>query len=222
MLILITAFFPILFTGFIFLVSKAKKGAAGIESAQPLLIAFVLVLGFICFVEDDQTIFHCYKNTLSCEYWRSTIMRPELRFVRSYDLSDVEHIELKKRRRYRRRGTRTFYQIIFHSGTEKTVFPRKFSYQGDALDEIRRLNRFLQTDKKEYLYKKKCYDGLTDFDIGLKYSFFLTTFACMALFVYDRKKKTRKIKRKCLPNPARRKKVNKEDDFGLKNRDDSF
>lgn len=222
MLVVFAFLFPILFTGFIFLVSTTKKGAAGIESTQPLLTSFVFVLGFFCFVKDNQMIFHCHKETLSCEYWRSTIMRPELRFSRSYDLSDLEYIELKKKRRYSRRGTRTFYRIIFHSGTKTDVFPRKFYNKSDAANEIERLNVFLQTDKKEYLYKEKWYDGLSGFDIGLKYSFFLTTFACMALFIYDRKKKTRKIKRKSLPNPARRKKVNKEGDFGLKNRDDSF
>lgn len=187
-MIMLFPFIPIGIAALFCLKLKGEKRKEAFSRFKLVLACFVAVLGWFYFFEDKQLIFECAKETARCDYYHSTIADPELRFVKSYDFTKWTNIELQSfKRRSGRYSSTTRYKIVFHSGTEQEEFPATFSIKEWAEEEIGKINRFLKTDRKRYVYEEGSADQ-NSFSDGIRYSLILTTSVWLIWLLYDRKK----------------------------------
>lgn len=197
-LFLLPSLLPFFVIGFAYLILRLTKKLTPetLSRLRLVLASFAVIMGWVYFFEDKQTIFECRKPSLTCVYYHSTIADPKLRFVRSYDLNSLQHIELKtEKRRKGKYSTRNVYKIVFHSETAQDEFPETFDIEDWAQEEIGKINRFLQDGKKQrYVYREGS-EEINEFDQGIKFSFFLTTTLFFVWILYDRRKKIKKSRK---------------------------
>lgn len=174
---------------------KLRKGridASTLTLAKGLLGAFIAASAWFCLFEDKQTILECRKDAMICSYYRSTIANPELRLSRSFDIKDVQSIELKtEKRRSGKYSTKTVYRIVFVTPTAREEFPTTFDIQEWAVEEIGKINRFLKSNRESYVFSKGSSE-INEFERGMLFSAVLTTFALAFWCFFDRRKKAAK------------------------------
>ena len=174
---------------------KLRKGridASTLTLAKGLLAAFAAVMAWFCLFEDKQAILKCRKDAMVCSYYRSTVANPELRLSRSFDIKDVQSIELKtEKRRSGKYSTKTVYRIVFVTPTAREEFPTTFDIQEWAVEEIGKINRFLKSNRESYVFSKGSSE-INEFERGMLFSAVLTTFALAFWCFFDRRKKAAK------------------------------
>lgn len=168
---------PVMVIGFALMMLKLRDGkidAAALTKLKWILAAFAAVMAWFCLFEDKQTILECRKETMTCTYYRSTIAVPELRPARSFVIKDVRNIELQtEKRRSGKYSTETVYRIVFVTPTAQEEFPTTFDIKEWAMEEIGKINRFLNSDRNVYLYSKGSL-GINGFERGLVFSCILS------------------------------------------------
>lgn len=189
---LIPLLLPVVIIGLVLILLKIRTGKIDetvLSRTKWLLCAFAAVLSFFCLFEDKQTIFECRKDTMTCTYYRSTIAAPELRPARSFDIKDVRNIELTtERRRQGERYYKKVYRIVFVTPTAREEFPTVFDIKEWAEEEIGKINRFLKTDRKVYIYSDGTPD-INEFERGMIFAAVLTTLAFVFWCFADWKRK---------------------------------
>ncbi len=186
---------PVMIIGLSLMLLKMRGGGIGADSAlktKLILGAFAAVMAWFCLFKDKQTILECRKDAMICSYYRSTIANPELRLSRSFDIKDVQSIELKtEKRRSGKYSTKTVYRIVFVTPTAREEFPTTFDIQEWAVEEIGKINRFLKSNRESYVFSKGSSE-INEFERGMLFSAVLTTFALAFWCFFDRRKKAEK------------------------------
>lgn len=142
---------------FVLLYLFKKKGGVFPDNVKSrikyLILAFLAVGAWQIFFEDSKIAVTCDAETKVCSYYRSTIANKELRFVRTYDLSETVGVSVEKHKHYSGRGrSDTYYKIVFENGDGGIDFPKTFSFESDAAREAEKIRRFLSGEKKNYGY----------------------------------------------------------------------
>lgn len=187
--------FPVMIIGLSLTIIKLRKGridASTLTLAKGLLGAFIAASAWFCLFDDKLTILECRKDAMVCSYYRSTVANPELRLSRSFDIKDVQSIELKtEKRRSGKYSTKTVYRIVFVTPTAREEFPTTFDIQEWAVEEIGKINRFLKSNRESYVFSKGSSE-INEFERGMLFSAVLTTFALAFWCFFDRRKKAAK------------------------------
>ncbi len=170
--------------GITFLCKKEEDRRKAVSRIKYVLAALLIVEGWFYFFENKEVLLDCRKDTLLCSYARSTIADTDLRFVETYDLKDVDYAKVREVKRHRRYSSYYVYQIVFQSKDQEQVFPYDFTFKDDADDEIKKINRFLETDQKRYVYHSGSKE-LNAFDNGIMYSFYMMLAFFFFFFLYE-------------------------------------
>lgn len=170
--------------GITFLCKKEEDRRKAVSRIKYVMAALLIVEGWFYFFEDKEVLLDCRKDTLLCSYARSTIADTDLRFVETYDLKDVDYAKVREVKRHRRYSSYYVYQIVFQSKDQEQVFPYDFTFKEDADDEIKKINRFLKTDQKRYVYHSGSKE-LSEFDKGIMYSFYMTALFLLLQMLYE-------------------------------------
>lgn len=142
------------FTVFYFFKKKGLRFDSEVSGRLKLLsLAFLGVAVWFIVFEDRDMIFECSADKTVCNYFHSTIADTNMRFVRSYDISDLRDVRTQKQTSYRGRGRRkTFYRIVFETPEETFDFPKNFDFREEAEQETARLRAYLFSERPAYRY----------------------------------------------------------------------
>lgn len=144
-----------------------------------ILIISLPILGWFVFFEDLDFTFDCRKDTQTCTYFHSTIYNPNLRPVRSYDLTGIRETGIVPHKRScGRHCTKTVYRVKFSGENYSFEMPKDFTFTDDARKQAGRAASFLQTDKPRYFYKDMAGKG-ADKDLFIIITASLSMFVAM-------------------------------------------
>lgn len=113
---------------------------------------FTLCLsGWIFFAEDRSMSLRCYKQEMSCDYFRSTHFNKIMKFSASYDFSDGKTVSITH---HRNMLTDSFFTLKREDGRHPSELPMRFHSAKEAEKEAGKFNAFLAGETDHYLYKK--------------------------------------------------------------------
>ncbi|MBO4644640.1 MAG: hypothetical protein J5716_08555 [Alphaproteobacteria bacterium] len=109
------------------------------------------ICGYIYFFNDSSMQFECLKETMTCTYSHSTEYDQTIRPVRTYDFSNIKRAKVTS---HHRRKSGTYYTADFIEKKGRTAFkmPHDFSRELEAREEVRKINRFLSSHQKKYVF----------------------------------------------------------------------
>lgn len=195
-------------------IKKKKNGSAKWlnKKINEYFVSYLLIVlifsVWLFFFEDRSLYLECRKDTMICNYFRSTYFNEELRLAKTYDISRIGYARAKKNMRFGRHA-RHYYtvELVEINKNYGLNLAPEYSDINAAGKEAQRFNSFLSGRKNSYIFRKEpsvdSFGPIIGFVAGL-FAFFLAAgflwnLVC-AIFKLHKEEKRRPRKKETPPS----------------------
>ena len=105
-----------------------------------VILACIICAVYVVFYMDNAFIFECREETRRYEYFRSTLKDPEMKLLRTYDISQATEVKIK--RHSKRKKKDSYYTNFINTQNGGFEIPYYFSAR-KVKKELDRINDFV-------------------------------------------------------------------------------
>ena len=143
-----------------------------------VILACIICAVYVVFYMDNAFIFECREETRRYEYFRSTLKDPEMKLLRTYDISQATEVKIK--RHSKRKKKDSYYTNFINTQNGGFEIPYYFSAR-KVKKELDRINDFVSGREQSYRFEELTVESVSGFYIYLLIFMIFTPFllGCM-------------------------------------------